>query len=93
MADMMYFFFSFEREFSFCVSLERELCFCVSLELCFFFFCFSVFFFFFFFWEGSDSKGTVRSGLITVLKTVRLNRDSNGSLLFGHRPVLEHKKP
>ena len=48
---------------------------------------------FFFFLEGSDSKGTVRSGLITVLKTVRLNRDSNGSLLFGHRPVLEHKKP
>ena len=50
MADMMYFFFSFEREFCFCVSLERELCFCVSLEreLCFFFFCFSVFFFFFF---------------------------------------------
>ena len=42
------FFFSFEREFSFCVSLERELCFCVSLELCFIFFCFSVFFFFFF---------------------------------------------
>ena len=95
MADMMYFFFfSFEREFCFCVSLERELCFCVSLEreLCFFFFCFSVFFFFFFL-EGSDSKGTVRSGLITVFKTVRLNRDSNGSLLFGHRPVLEHKKP
>ena len=49
--------------------------------------------FFFFFLEGSDSKGTVRSGLITVLKTVRLNRDSNGFLLFGHRPVLEHKKP
>ena len=37
--DMMYFFFSFERELCFCVSLERE--------LCFFFFCFSVFFFFF----------------------------------------------
>ena len=102
MADMMYFFFfSFEREFCFCVSLERELCFCVSLEreLCFFFFCFSVFFFFiflflfYFFFLSSDSKRTVRNGLITVLKTVRLNRDSNGFLLFGYRPVLEHKKP
>ena len=59
---------------------------CVSFS--FVFLCF-----FFFFLEGSDSKGTVRSGLITVLKTVRLNRDSNGSLLFGHRPVHEHKKP
>ena len=48
---------------------------------------------FFFFFISSDSKGTVRNGLITVLKTVRLNRDSNGFLLFGYRPVLEHKKP
>ena len=39
-----------------------------------------------------DSKGTVRSSLITVLRTVRLNRGSNGSLLFGHRSVLEHKR-
>ena len=42
-ADMMYFFFSFERELCFCVSLERELCFF------FFFFCFSCVFFFVFF--------------------------------------------
>ena len=54
------------------------------------FFC--VFFFLFFFiFKGSDSKGTVRSGLIMVLRTVRLNLDSNSSLLFGYRPVLEHK--
>ena len=65
------------------------LCFSGVVFLFIFFFCV----FFFFFLEGSDSKGTVRSGLITVLKTVRLNRNSNGSLLFGHRPVLEHKKP
>ena len=53
------FFFSFEREFCFCVSLERELCFCVSLEreLCFFFFCFSVFFFFYKFrFKGNREK-------------------------------------
>ena len=35
-ANMMYFFFSFERELCFCVSLKRE--------LCFFFFCFGCFF-------------------------------------------------
>ena len=39
-ADMMYFFFSFERELCFCVSLKRELCF-------FFFFLFFIFYFFF----------------------------------------------
>ena len=37
-----------------------------------------------FFFKGSDSKGTVRNGLITVLRTVRLNRGSNGFLLFWH---------
>ena len=93
MADMMYFFFFFLLRGSFVsVFLWRGSCVSVFLWSCvsfsFVFLCF-----FFFFWEGSDSKGTVRSGLITVLKTVRLNRDSNGSLLFGHRPVLEHKKP
>ena len=34
----------------------------------------------------------MRSGLIMVLRTMRLNRGSNGSLHFGHRPVLEHKR-
>ena len=48
---------------------------CSSQQLCFFFFC--VFFFY-----SSNSKETVRNGLITVLRTVRLNRGSNGSLLF-----------
>ena len=54
-------------------------------------FLFLLFFCVFFFFKGSDSKGTVRSGLIMVLRTVRLNRDSNSSPLFGYRPVLEHK--
>ena len=57
-ADMMYFFFSFERELCFCVSLERD--------LCFFFFCFSVFFFFFL---GSDSGNHVRK--MSLQKFVR----------------------
>ena len=77
------FFFSFERELCFFVSLKRE--------LCFFFFCFGFFFFFFFFLRFRF-KGTARSGSITVLRTVRLNRGSNGSLHFWHRPVLEHKR-
>ena len=50
-------------------------------------FVFLCFFFPFFFFLGSDSKGIVRSGLITVLRTVRLNRGLKGSLLFWHRPV------
>ena len=68
---------------------------CPNKHFCFFVFCFLflfLFFFFFFFFLGSDSKGIVRSGLITVLRTVRLNRDSNGSLLFWHRPVLKLKR-
>ena len=69
-----------------------------SQQLCFFFLCFSVFFFFlffnfyFFFILGSDSKGIVRSCLITVLRTVWLNRRLNSSLLFGHRLVLKLKR-
>ena len=34
----------------------------------------------------------MRSGLITVLRTVRLDRGSNGSLLFWHRSVLKTKR-
>ena len=34
----------------------------------------------------------MRSGLITVLRTMRLDRSSNGSLLFWHRPVLKTKR-
>ena len=49
-ANMMYFFFSFERELCFCVSLKRE--------LCFFFFSFGGFFFFFlrFRFKGNREK-------------------------------------
>ena len=34
----------------------------------------------------------MRSSLVTVLRTVRSNRDSHGSLLFSHRAVLEAKR-
>ena len=34
----------------------------------------------------------MRSGLITVLRTVRSDRGSHGSLLFSHRAVLEAKR-
>ena len=62
----------------------------VFLFLLVFFFIFFIFFYFYFL--RFRFKGTVRSGSITVLRTVRLNRGSNGSLHFWHRPVLEHKR-
>ena len=34
----------------------------------------------------------MRSGLITVLRTVRSDCDSHGFLLFSHRAVLEAKR-
>ena len=34
----------------------------------------------------------MRSGLIIVLKTVRSDRSSHGSLLFSHKAVLEAKR-
>ena len=34
----------------------------------------------------------MRSGLIMVLKIVRLDRGSNGSLLFWHKPILKTKR-
>ena len=34
----------------------------------------------------------MRSGLIMVLRTVRFNRSSHGSLLFSHRAVLKTKR-
>ena len=43
------------------------------------FFCVFIFFYFFL---GSDSKGTIRSGLITILRTVWQNRGLNGFLFF-----------
>ena len=37
-------------------------------------------------------QGIVRSGLITVLKTVRSDRGSHGSLLLSHRAVFAAKR-
>ena len=37
-------------------------------------------------------QGTVRSGLITVLKTGRSDHGSHGFLLFSHRAVLDAKR-
>ena len=54
-----------------------------------------LFFFFFFFWGRFRFKwkqGTVRSGLITVLRTVRSDCGSHESLFFSHRVVLEAKR-
>ena len=45
-----------------------------------------------FFFLNLDSKETMRSGLITVLKTVQVNYGSNSSLLFWHRSVLKLKR-
>ena len=63
-----------------------------SQQLCFFFFCFSVFFFFFLRFRFIGKQGTVRNGLITVLRTIRSDRGSHGSLHFSHRAVLEIKR-
>ena len=54
---------------------------------------FCVFFFFFkkrFRFKGK--QGTVRSSLITVLRTVRSDCGSHGSQLFSHRAVLKAKR-
>ena len=67
---------------------------CVSFSFVCFFVCF-VFCFFFFFvlnFRFKWKQGTVRSDLITVLKTVRSNRGSHRSLLFSHRAVLEARR-
>ena len=58
----------------------------------FFLFSFSVCFFFFFRVRFNGKQGTVRSGMITVLRTVRSDRGSHGSMLFSHRAVLEAKR-
>ena len=55
----------------------------------------SFFFFFFFFFLRFRFKwkqGTVRSGLIMVLRTERSDRGSHGFLLFSHRTVLDAKR-
>ena len=53
--------------------------------------CVCVFFFFLRF-RFKGKQGTVRSGLIMVLKTVRSDYSSHGSLLFSHRAVLKAKR-
>ena len=54
------------------------------------------FFFFFFFFLGRFrfkwKQGTVRSGLITVLRTMRFDCGSHKSLFFSHRVFLEAKR-
>ena len=78
-------------------ALEPHPCFLDSQQLCFFFFCFSMCVcvcvcVFFSKVQIQRKQGTVRSGLITVLKTVRSNRSSHGSLLFSYRAILETKR-
>ena len=69
-------------------ALEPHPCFLDFQQLCFFLFLFFFIIRFRFKWK----QGTVRSGLITVLKTVRSNRSSHGSLLFSYRAILETKR-
>ena len=63
---------------------------CVSFS--FVFLCVCVCVFFFFKVHIQRKQGTVRSSLIMVLKTVRSNRGSYGSLLFSYRAILETKR-
>ena len=51
-----------------------------------------MFFFFFLSCRFKGMQGTVRSGLITVLKTVRSDRGSHGSLHLSSRTVLDAKR-
>ena len=62
----------------------QQLCFFSSVFLCVFFFFLSCRF--------KGMQGTVRSGLITVHKTVRSDRGSHGSLLLSSRTVLDAKR-
>ena len=64
----------------------------VFLFLLFFYVCVCVCVFFFSKVQIQRKQGTVRSGLITVLKIVRSNRGSHGSLLFSYRAILETKR-
>ena len=48
----------------------------------------SFFFFFFFKVQIQREAGTVRIGLITVLRTTRSDHGSHGSLFFSHKAVL-----
>ena len=48
--------------------------------------------FFSFWFKFNGKQGTMRTGLITILRTVRSDRGSYGSLFFSHRTVLEAKR-
>ena len=63
-----------------------------SQQLCFFFFCFLFFFFFFFKFRFKGKQGTMRSDLITVLRTVRSDRCSHRSLLLSYKAVFDAKR-
>ena len=63
----------------------QQLCFFSSVFLC-------VFFFFFLSCRFKGMQVTVRSGLITVLKTMRSDRGSHESLLLSSRTVLDAKR-
>ena len=69
-------------------ALEPHPCFLDFQQLCFFLFLFFFIIRFRFKWK----QGTVRSGLITVLRTGRSNRGSHGFLLFSHRAILDAKR-
>ena len=80
-----------------CVSLEISVAvfmktWYTSSSCVFFLLFFCVFFFFFLSCRFKGMQGTVRSGLITVLKTVRSDRGSHGSLLLSSRTVLDAKR-
>ena len=50
------------------------------------------FFFFFVMFRFKEKQGTMRSGLITVLRTVRSDRGSHRSLLFSYKAVFDAKR-
>ena len=60
-------------------------CVCVCVCVC-------VCFFFFLRFKFKGKQGTMRSGLIMVLRTVRSDYCSHGSLHFSHGAVLEAKR-
>ena len=81
-----------------CVSLEMAVTvflktWCTPSRVVFLLLLLLLFFFFFFFKvQIQREAGTVRIGLIMVLRTMRSDRGSHGSLFFSHKAVLEAKR-
>ena len=75
-------------------TLFRVCCIHLINVACFFFFCVFCFLFCFFFFgfRIKGKQGIVRTALIMILKNVLLDRSSNGSLLFRHRPIHKIKR-